>query len=121
LSGPADVLGRLDWEAVSERLLRKIVHGDRMTCTRYRFSPGGRFPLHAHDQEQMAYVIRGRLTFALPDGDRVLERDQLIVIAPGIPHSALAGDDGAEVLSVVSPPRTGGRGIDMIDDNERRD
>jgi quercetin dioxygenase-like cupin family protein len=118
MSGRAVVLGGLDWEPVNELVQRKVVDAERMTCTRYRFAPGGRFPLHVHDQEQMAYVVGGQVTFALPDGDRVLRPDTLLVIAPGVPHSAVAGPEGAEVLSVVTPARTEGRGLEVLVDEE---
>lgn len=113
-------LGELEWETVDELLVRKVIDGAKMTCTRYRFSPGGRFPLHAHDQEQMAYVLRGQLTFSLPDRDHVLAADGMILIEPGVPHSAQAGPDGAEVLSVVTPARTGGRGVEMLESTGER-
>ncbi|HWM08168.1 MAG TPA: cupin domain-containing protein [Solirubrobacteraceae bacterium] len=111
-------LAGLEWERFNERIERKVVDGERMTCTRYRFAPGGCFPLHSHDQEQLAYLIDGQVTFTLPDGDRVLAPGDVLIIAPAVPHSALAGEGGAEVLSVVTPARTGGRGIDMLDDDQ---
>ena len=111
-------LAELAWERFNDLIERKVVDGERMTCTRYRFAPGGSFPLHSHDQEQLAYLISGQVTFALPDGDRVLTPDEVLIIPPDVPHSAHAGDGGAEVLSVVTPARTGGRGIDMLDDRE---
>jgi quercetin dioxygenase-like cupin family protein len=108
-------LAGLEWERFNERIERKVVDGERMTCTRYRFAAGGCFPLHSHDQEQLAYLIDGQVTFTLPDGDRVLAPGDVLIIAPDVPHSAVAGEGGAEVLSVVTPARTGGRGIDMLD------
>jgi quercetin dioxygenase-like cupin family protein len=118
MSTRAVALDGLEWDAVNDLVARKVIDGERMTCTRYRFSPGGRFPLHSHDQEQLAYVLRGQLTFTLPDGDRVLAPDGLIVIEPNVPHSAQAGPEGAEVLSVVTPARTGGRGVEVLEDND---
>jgi quercetin dioxygenase-like cupin family protein len=111
-------LDGLEWEAVNDRLVRKVIDGERMTATRYRFAPGGRFPLHSHDQEQLAYVLRGQLTFSLPEADHVLAPDGMIVIEPNVPHSAEAGPEGAEVLSVVTPARTGGRGVEVLEDND---
>jgi quercetin dioxygenase-like cupin family protein len=111
-------LTALEWERFNDLVQRKVVDGQRLTCTRYRFAPGGSFPLHSHDQEQLAYLISGQVTFTLPDGDRVLTPDDALIIAPDVPHSARAGEAGAEVLSVVTPARTGGRGIEMLDQDK---
>lgn len=98
-------LSSSEWDALGPRLARQVVDGAHMTFTRYRFAPGGRFPRHVHDQEQITYVIRGRLTFVFPEGERALHQSTMIVIPPSVPHSAVAGPDGAEVVSIVSPPR----------------
>jgi quercetin dioxygenase-like cupin family protein len=61
-------------------------------------------------------VIAGRLTFVAEGVDHVLEQGSVIVIPSGLPHSAEAGPDGAEVVSVVSPARTEGRGMTMLEE-----
>lgn len=109
-------LGELAWDRVDDLLQRKVVDGASMTLTRYSFSPGGRFPLHEHDQEQVTIVLSGELTFEVEGMPHVLEEDGVIVIPPGIPHSATAGNSGAEVLSVVSPARTEGRGVRLLEE-----
>ncbi len=98
-------------------LVRQMVHGANMSATRYRFDEGGTFPLHSHQQEQITYVVRGHLTFEI-DGlsHRVFPGD-VVVIPPGVPHAALAGAGGADVVSFVSPARTASDGIVMIPDS----
>src|SRR5215469_12260902 len=49
-----------------------------------------------------------------------LRGGDLIVIPAGVPHSAKAGSAGAEVLSVVSPPRRGARPLTMLEPNHRQ-
>jgi len=105
----------LEWERVDELLVKKVVHGERMTATRYRFSGGGRFPNHIHPQEQISFLIDGSITFDLEGNSHVLIPGDLIVIPAQAPHSAQAGADGAEVLSLVSPPRRDGDRIALID------
>lgn len=95
---------------------KKVVDGASMTMTRYSFKPGGRFPHHVHEQEQMTMVVAGRLTFLVDGVDHVLEVGSLVVIPSGVPHSAEAGPEGAEVVSFVSPARTEGRGISMLEE-----
>jgi len=117
LSGPSTTaLESLEWETVDALVRKKVVDGRSMTLTRYSFQAGGRFPHHVHDQEQMTMVIAGRLTFEAQGVDHVLEQGSVIVIPSGLPHTAEAGPDGAEVVSVVSPARTEGRGMTILEE-----
>ena len=117
MSGPSTTaLESLEWETVDALVRKKVVDGRSITLTRYSFKAGGRFPHHVHDQEQVTMVIAGRLTFVAEGVDHVLEQGSVIVIPSGLPHSAEAGPDGAEVVSVVSPARTEGRGMTMLEE-----
>jgi len=91
-----------------------------MTVTLYSFRGGSRFPHHVHSQEQITYVLDGQLTFVVDDQFHRLRAGDLIVIPAGVPHSAKAGSAGAEVLSVVSPPRRGARPLTMLEPNHRQ-
>lgn len=110
-------LEELDWVRVDDLVRKKVVDGTSMTMTRYSFRPEGRFPHHVHDQEQLTMVITGRLTFVVEGKDLVLEEGSVVVIPSGVPHSAVAGPNGAEVVSVVSPARTQGRGMTMLEED----
>lgn len=109
------------WESVDALLRRKRVDGTRMTVTRYSFGANGRFPDHRHDQEQIAYLLSGRLVFTVEGRDYGLEPGDLIVIPAGSRHSALAGSQGAEVLSVVSPARRGEDDIELLAADEGKE
>ena len=111
--------GRSGWTRTSDPLLRKkVVDGTRMTVTRYSFAPGGCFPDHVHDQEQITYLLGGRLTLVVGGEPHPLAAGDLIVIPSAIPHQAVAGPEGAEVLSIVSPARTDGRGLEILERKE---
>ncbi len=95
------------WEEVHAGVWRWTASGQRMTLTLYRFAPGATFPLHCHPQEQLALVLRGSVAFHNPAARVTCRPGQLMVIAPDEPHAATAGDEGAEVASVVAPARRG--------------
>ena len=117
MSAPSTTaLESLEWETVDALLRKKVIDGGSMTLTRYSFKAGGLFPHHVHDQEQITMVIAGRLTFVAEGVDHVLDQGSVIVIPSGLPHSAEAGPDGAEVVSVVSPARTEGRSLTMLEE-----
>lgn len=110
-------LDEIEWEEVDGLLKKKVLDGNAMTITRYSFSPGGRFPHHVHDQEQATYVLSGSVTFRIEEADHVLEEGSIVLIPSGRPHSATAGDAGAEVLSVVTPRRSDSNGISMLEES----
>lgn len=106
------------WEEIDPLLRRQVVDGERMTMTRYSFAAAGRFPHHVHEQEQIAYVLSGSVTFHISGTPHPLERNHVLVIPSGVPHSATAGPQGAEVLSVVAPARSEANVICFLEEEE---
>jgi quercetin dioxygenase-like cupin family protein len=72
-------------EKVTEMVSRKFVSGERQTVAQIYLKRGAVVPQHAHDSEQMTYVLQGALKL-LVAGDEVTLRD-------------------GEVLGVFSPVR----------------
>jgi quercetin dioxygenase-like cupin family protein len=77
-------------EKVTEMVSRKVVRGEREMLTQVYLKKGALVPLHAHDEEQMTYVLQGAL--------------QVLHIPSGVAHQAVALDD-TFVLGVFSPVR----------------
>ncbi|MDR7484759.1 MAG: cupin domain-containing protein [Armatimonadota bacterium] len=98
-------LGAIPWATVYPGVHRRQADATRMTLTVYRFEPAGRFPLHHHRQEQVVMVVEGAVTFAGAGQAVTLGPDEVLVIAPDVPHEAVAGPTGALVVSVVAPAR----------------
>jgi len=95
----------MEWEQVYPGVHRRVTTSQHMTLTLYRFEPGATYPLHHHAQEQLAFVVCGAVTFHNA-GTRVICRtNHLVIIPPNEPHAATADSTGAQVISVVSPPR----------------
>ena len=91
-------------EKVTEMVSRKFVSGERVTVAQIYLKRGAVVPQHAHDSEQMTYVLQGALKL-LVAGDEVTLRDgELLHIKPGVPHQVEALDD-TFVLGVFSPVR----------------
>lgn len=93
------------WEEVHPGVRRRVTSGELMTVTLYEFDPASRFPLHAHDQEQAVVVTRGALTFSTGTEQQTAVPSTVLWIPRGVPHEAVAGPEGASVVSVVSPAR----------------
>jgi quercetin dioxygenase-like cupin family protein len=103
-------------EKITEMLSRKVVTGDREMLVQSYVKRGCLVPRHAHDSEQMTYVLQGALKFVI-DGDEITVREgEVLHIPAGVHHQAEALDDTFQ-LDVFSPPRTSW--LDASDSGER--
>lgn len=90
-------------------LERRRVIGEKAMISHVRLAKGCLVPTHAHENEQFACVLSGRLRFVLgavgTAEHRVVEAGAGEVVAlPGnVPHSAEALEETV-VLDVFSPP-----------------
>jgi quercetin dioxygenase-like cupin family protein len=92
-------------EKVTEMISRKIVSGEREMLAQIYLKRGALIPIHAHDSEQMTYVLQGSLRF-LVDGEEIVVREGEVLHIPSrLAHQAEALEDTLE-LDVFSPVRT---------------
>ena len=72
-----------------------------------RFEPDAVAPAHHHDEQQIAIILAGELTFTVGGETRVMHAGECVVIPPNVEHGGFAGPEGCEVLDVFTPPRAG--------------
>ena len=91
-------------EKITEMVSQKFIAGEREMLAQIYLKRGALVPMHAHESEQMTYVLQGALKF-LVDGEEVTVREgEVLHIPGGTPHQAEALDDTFE-LDVFSPVR----------------
>ncbi len=91
-------------EKVTEMLSRKIVAGDREMLVQSYVKRGCLVPRHAHESEQMTYVLQGALRCVV-DGEEITVREgEVLHIPAGVEHQFEALEDTFE-LDVFSPLR----------------
>jgi quercetin dioxygenase-like cupin family protein len=91
-------------EKVTEMISRKIVTGSREMLAQIYLKRGAQVPLHAHESEQMTYILQGALRFLI-DGEEIIVREgEVLHIPSGTPHQSEALEDTFE-LDVFSPIR----------------
>jgi quercetin dioxygenase-like cupin family protein len=76
--------------------------GPNFALRKFMMGPGGGMPLHTNTVEHEQYVLRGRARVVI--GDEILEvqKDDVVFIPGGVPHSYQAlGDEPFEFLCVV--------------------
>ncbi len=74
---------------------------------RYEVMAGAEFGAHRHPEEQMGYVIRGRIEFFVGEQETryVFEAGTFFHFAPNEPHRSRVLEDSL-VIDVFSPPRS---------------
>jgi quercetin dioxygenase-like cupin family protein len=81
------------------------VEGERITLGIFELAPGAEVAEHRHEAEQIGMCIRGQLTFTIAGETRTLGPGGTWNIPSGVPHSAVAGPDGAIAIDAFSPIR----------------
>jgi quercetin dioxygenase-like cupin family protein len=98
-----------NWASVESEQLnplfrRQVIHGDKITIARIELLKDCIVPEHAHANEQISMLKKGRLLFHIAGRDLTLEAGDTLHIAAHEPHSVEALED-CHVLDVFSPPR----------------
>ena len=92
-------------DKVTEMLSRKIVAGEREMLVQVYIKRGCLIPQHAHESEQMTYVLQGALKFHVGDEEITVREGEVLHIPSGVLHQAEALEDTFE-LDIFSPIRS---------------
>ena len=91
-------------EQINPTISRRFITADRVTVARFELTRGAVVPQHAHENEQVSFIISGALKFILEGRDIVVRGGELLQIPPNVPHSAEAVEDTL-AIDVFSPIR----------------
>lgn len=94
-------------EQLNPQLGRRLISGERMMIAHVYLERGCVVPKHAHENEQLTYILEGRLRFFLgEDGEEVVDvaAGEVLHLPSHLPHAAEALEDTLDV-DVFSPPR----------------
>ena len=94
-------------EKVTDMLERRLITGERMMLAHVYLKKGCVVPRHAHENEQISYILEGALRFWLGEDEAeelVVGAGEVLHIPSNVPHRALAVEDTLDV-DIFSPPR----------------
>ena len=94
-------------EQVTDQISRRIITGDRMMLAHVYLDKGSIVPKHAHENEQLTYILDGALRFRIGEDqleEVIVRAGEVLVIPSNVPHSAEALEDTLDV-DVFCPPR----------------
>lgn len=83
----------------------RAVHGERLTMAVIDLDPNLQIPEHHHENEQLGFVIQGKVTMVVAGDELELSAGETYSIRSNVPHSARTGPEGATVVDVFAPIR----------------
>jgi quercetin dioxygenase-like cupin family protein len=97
------------WDSVQKKevtpgIVRQFVSGARVSVAKFSLARGTAVPSHAHENEQVSYVVRGALKFRFSDRDVMVRDGEVIVIPGNVPHGVDVVED-SEAIDVFTPVR----------------
>ena len=91
-------------EQINPSISRRFITGDHVTLARFELAQGGIVPRHAHPNEQVSFVVTGKLKFRIDEKEVVVASGEVLQIPGGVPHEVEVIED-ALVIDVFSPIR----------------
>ena len=96
--------GETDFHSPEPGLQRRILaHNDNMMLVEHRMEPNWKGARHAHPQDQLVYVISGRLRFTCGDETFDIGPGDNFIVRGNIEHEAAALGQPCIVLDVFTP------------------
>ena len=83
-------------------LVKPLIKGDAMTLLEIHYTPGVGAPLHVHDHESLAYVVKGKVKMIVGKEVYILGPGDVCRHPQGIPHG-VEGIDESIVVEIKSP------------------
>ena len=94
----------IEHEELGPATARRVVHTDRMTIAHIYLKQGGIVRRHHHENEQVSYVMEGRLCFYFDDHEEEVSAGEMMQIPSHKPHKVEALEDSV-ALDLFQPVR----------------
>jgi quercetin dioxygenase-like cupin family protein len=83
----------------------RSVTSELVTLALIELDPNAVVPEHSHENEQVGFLVQGSMTFTIGgEVGEVVPGSSWRILA-NVPHSVVAGPEGAVLVEVFSPPR----------------
>ena len=99
-AGRVEVIRWSNEQSPDEAMLRSILADEDLQPYMWSNGPGDVYGAHRHTYHKVIYVVRGSITFGLPDsGDEVtLNEGDRLELPAGVTHNAVVGNQGVACL-----------------------
>ncbi|WP_137389064.1 cupin domain-containing protein [Rhodoligotrophos defluvii] len=79
--------------------MAKLITGTQVELAILRFNAGEGAKMHAHPQEQIVYMLKGRMKVMTEGSETIIGPGEAALFAPNVPHGTVMLDD-VECVSV---------------------
>jgi unsaturated pyranuronate lyase len=76
-----------------------------VTLALVELDPGAVVPEHSHENEQVGFLVQGSMTFTIGGETGQMVPGSSWRILANVPHSVVAGPEGAVAIEVFAPRR----------------
>ena len=91
-------------EQLGEKISRRILSGSQGMIVWWSIRAGVHVEPHSHTNEQIVWMLKGKMEFRLGSEQRVCSGGDVVVIPGGTEHEAWFRED-TEVIDFFAPPR----------------
>jgi quercetin dioxygenase-like cupin family protein len=91
-------------EQITEKVSRRIVSGEKVMIVWWSIGAGVHVETHSHDNEQIVWMLKGKMEFRMGEERRTCGPGDIVVIPGGVEHEGWFHED-TEVIDVFAPPR----------------
>jgi quercetin dioxygenase-like cupin family protein len=100
-----DNAGKIPPQQIWDGVVSRSVKGVELTLALIELEPNANVPEHSHSNEQVGFLIEGSMRFTVGGETAEIAPGGSWTILADVPHSVLAGPDGAVLVEAFSPPR----------------
>ena len=90
---------------LAEGVTTRVFPGEHAMLSVVTLAPGSKGKLHHHAEEQWGMMLEGKALRIQGDSQILVQKGDFWRTPPNVPHTIVAGPEGALVLDVFSPPR----------------
>lgn len=90
---------------LAEGMTTRIFPGEHAMLSVVTLAPGSKGKLHHHPEEQWGVMLEGTALRIQGDSQIPVQKGDFWRTPPNVPHTIVAGPEGALILDVFSPPR----------------
>jgi quercetin dioxygenase-like cupin family protein len=98
-------LGSSEPLPIWDGLIARAVLGEASTLAVIELDPDVAVPEHAHANEQLGVLATGQMTFTIDGETKELHPGDTWLILANVPHSVVAGPEGAVAIESFAPAR----------------
>ena len=91
-------------ERITEKVSRRILSGEQGMIVWWSIQSGVHVETHQHPQEQIVWMLKGRMEFRIGEERRMCGPGDVVVIPGGREHEGWFHED-TEVIDFFAPPR----------------